>query len=612
MSVTALEKAIYEVNWDNFKLPPNVKDGYYKKYEFPKSSCFREIRMEGVVKNGVKEGLWKLYLSKETYYYGNFKNGEKQGVWKAMHINKQGDSICYAEITFKNNLYDGIAKYYFPNGKLKKTISYQNGLINGQEVEYFYNDTTEVNYIKELKEYSNGKLNGKYLIYQYHSPNDTLAYGNYSHGKKNGRFIYYQNGEKIIVDYVNDKVEGKLFKYYNNGVLAYELDYRNNLPYNLIQINDTSGNRIEANTLIEGTGKLNCYYDNGLLFSSFEYKNQLIAGKFCRYYESGVVMEEGFLYTNKVKSYKKTKPIEKCIDLNLFSAWQLNFTTCTNFTNFNIDGSIRYKLQSSFNDSIGENIFICENYKNSKLLSKEYLWRGLEFGRVNNFYDNGMLKNTGNYIIINKDSIKISVKNGVFKYYYPNGFLKAEINYKNGQEAGVSYFYDDSGNLKRTKVIKENGEIYNIYENDTVNRIDAEGRKQGKWIRLPYSRNENNCYDIPDQIKYYKNDKSIGTWEYYGYYGKQQIVWQDSIHAYCKIWDDNGMLIEEGSMINEIRHGEWKEYHHKKGYLIFKGQYSCGKREGLWQEYNKNGKISKEIEFIDGVGKISYKKGFVK
>lgn len=597
-------RSFYKIDWNKFTLDSDVKDGYYKKYYFSEGYCSQFIKMEGLVKNGVQEGLWKLYLSKESFYYGFFINGEKQGLWTGLYINEQGDSICFAEIKFKNNLYDGIAKYYFSNNKLDRTISYQNGLINGQEIEYFKNDTTEVKYIRELKEYSNGKLNGEYLVYRYNAPFDTLTYGKYSHGKKNGRFIYYHyGGEKTIVDYINDEVEGKFIKYYGNGVLACEFDYRNNLPYNLIQINDTSGNTIESNILTEGTGELKYYYDNGTLFSSCEYNDQLISGKFYRYYKSGTVMEEGFLNTNIAKSFKKTRPIEQCEDLNLFSAWQLNFADGTDYTVFNKDGSIRAKLKSSFNDSIAESIIICENYENGKLLSKETLWRGLEFGQVNNFYDNGTLEMTGNYIIIDNDSIKVSAKNGVFKYFHSNGLLKAEINYSSGEEIGNSYFYDDSGVLKRTKVIKSNGEIYNIYDNDTVNRIDEKGRKQGKWISLPHSYSENNCYYIPNQIKYFKNNNPIGTWEYFSYDGErltERIVWQDSINSYCQRWGYNDKLIEEGSMTNEIKNGEWKEYDYKKGYLKFKGQFNCGEKDGIWQEYKRNGKMIKKIEYIEG------------
>lgn len=601
----------YKGDWKEFALDSNITDSYYRKYCYFETSCTQKVRMEGIVKNELQEGFWKLFLSEEYFFIGNFINGKKEGLWKGMYITEQYDTTCFSEIEFENNLYNGLTKHYTFDGKLYKIINYKNGLKTGQEIEYFRTDTSDVNYIEELKEYLDDKLNGKYLIYSYMNPFDTLTYGEYSFGKKNGRFIYnHYNGEKTIIDFVDDKVEGKFIKYYRNGTLAYELDYKNNLPYNLIQSQDSSGNIIESNTLTSGTGKLNCYYDNGSLFSSVNYNNQLISGKFCRYFKSGDIMEEGFLHTNNLKSYKRTRPIEECEDLNLFSAWQLNISDGTNYTNYNEDGSISAKLQSSFNDSIGEDIIICENYKNDKLLSKENLWRGLEFGQLIKYYEDGTLDMTGTYIILNNDSIQISVKDGVFKYYYPNGILKAEINYSSGKEIGSSYFYDDLGSIKRIKVIESNGESYNIYDNDTVNRIDKKGRKQGKWISILYPFLDNNCHNNPNYIDYYKDDNPIGTSEYYGFTGEQlseRIVWQDSLNAYYQRYN-NGKLMEEGYMINEMKNSEWKEYDQKKGYLKFKGHYNCGKKEGLWQEFKRNGKMIKEIEYIEGQIKNAYNK----
>ncbi|HPL05210.1 MAG TPA: hypothetical protein PLG05_08530 [Bacteroidales bacterium] len=205
-----------DVDWNDFALDSNTADGYYKKYFFNNSSCTQDVKMEGFVKNGLQEGIWKFNLDGHNFYIGSFINGKKEGIWKGIFINQKGDSICSAEIEFKNNLYDGISKYYYSNGRLCKIISYKNGLNNGLEIKYFVNDTTEVAYIEELKEYTNGKLNGKYLIYNFFSPFDTLTYGEYSFGKKNGRFTYNQyDRAKTIVDYVNDKVEGKVIKYYH-------------------------------------------------------------------------------------------------------------------------------------------------------------------------------------------------------------------------------------------------------------------------------------------------------------------------------------------------------------------------------------------------------------
>ncbi len=593
-----------KIEWTQFTLDSNILDGYFKKLYYNKSYCTEEVKMEGFIKNGLREGIWKLYLNKSIFFIGRFNQGKKEGLWTSYYIDEEGDSIITSKIEFINDLYEGTSRFYYLNGQLQKKINYQNGIKNGQEIEYFENDTNNVIYIEELKEYSNGILNGKYLNYKYNNPSDTSIYGIYSGGKKNSRFLFYQyDKSKIIIDYVNDQVDGKVLKYYSNGILAFELDYKNNLPYNLIQMKDTSGFIIESNSLVKGNGILNLYYSNGKLFSSAEYKNQLISGKVSRYYESGKLWEEGLIYSSHEKTYKKSKPIEQYDDLNLFSCWQLNFIKGTNYLAQDEDGSQLTKINSIFNDSIGEYIIIYENYYGDNFLSKEFLWRGLKFGKTHYYFNNGILKKSVNFSVINYDTIKISVKDGIFKYYHLNGNLKAKIHYSNDIEVGSSYFYDDSGNLIRKKVINLDGGIYNIFNNDTVNRLDKYNRKQGKWISLPTSFSADDCYYIPNQIKFYKNDNPAGVWEYYSLLGEyliERFVWQDSINSNYQMWTDGGNLIEEGKMIDETKNGEWKIYDSRKGYLKFNGLYKCGKREGIWQEFKKNGKIISEVEYVEG------------
>jgi antitoxin component YwqK of YwqJK toxin-antitoxin module len=599
------EGFLYKGDWTEFKLDKGIKDGFYREYHYFINSCTQKIRQEGLVKDGLKVGVWRLFIYEDHFFVGSFENGKKEGLWTGMYITEKGDTACFTEIEFENNLYNGKMNNYTYDGKLYKTTNYKNGLKHGKQIKYFLNDTSEVKYIRELKEYSKGNLHGDYLICNYSNPFDTLTYGVYSFGMRNSRFVFnLNNGERIIADYINDKLEGKLIKYHRNGVLAYELDYRNNLPYNLIKIQDSSGNIIETNNLKSGSGELNCYYDNGKLLSNFTYKNQLISGRFSRYYESGNIMEEGFLFTNNLANFIDTKAIEKIDDLNLYSVWQLNFAHGTDYTIYNKNGTPKPEIQSSFNDSIGEDIIICENYIGGKLVSKEFEWNGLQFGQINKYFEDGTIKMSGNLIIIDKDGTKISVKNGTFKYYHSNGKIQAVVNYSMGKEIGVSSFYDDSGMIKRKKVIKPNGEVYNIYEKDTVNRIDKNGKKQGKWIGFPNYYFSQNCDSYtPYRIEYYENDMPTGTWVYYDIIGEnivEEIVWEDSINSYSKRWDSDGKLIEEGSMTNKIKNGEWKIYNNKKGFLQYKGQYSNGKKDGVWQEFKRNGKLIRASEYIEG------------
>jgi antitoxin component YwqK of YwqJK toxin-antitoxin module len=599
----SIEDFFLEINWKEYFIESGLADGHFTSYFNDKTSCTKIVKMEGPIVSGLQEGKWKFYINKSCFFQGNFINGRKEGVWLGYNMSNEGDSVCNAKIEFKNDLIDGKAIYYFSSGKIHKMISYQNGVKNGKEIVYFENDTAKVDQIKEFKEYSNGVLHGKYLVYYSYNPLDTLEYGTYLNGKRNGKFLFSQQG-KLIVNFSNDLVDGKLMKFYPNGQLALEADYKNNLPYNIIQINDSCGKLLESNTLKEGNGWFNCYYDDGKLISHFEYKNQMISGNFFRYYKAGNIMEAGLLFTNNEKNYKKVKLIQQYDDLNLFSAWQLNFTKGTNYSVYDNDKSIKYKIFSEHIDTLNDDIILYNNYEDGIIKHKDQLWRGLKYGQEKSYYDNDSVQITGNYKIIDaEDGNKNSVKNGTFKYYHFNGHLKAEITYLNGKETGKSYYYDDSGLLKRIKVNEDNGEVYNVFDGDTVNRIDIDGRRQGKWINIPNAYSEDKCFDLPNQIKYFKDDKPIGTWQSYSYDGKhltEKIIWQDSLIAYCMRWGYSNKLMDEGIMFNQIENGEWKEYDFKKGYLKYKGQYKCGQRDGIWQEFDKKRKLIKKIEYKEG------------
>jgi hypothetical protein len=59
---------------------------------------------------------------------GTYKNGRKEGIW--VKTSTMGEIL--AEETFKNNVLDGLAKYYFPNGKLSAAGMFIATEIDGQ------------------------------------------------------------------------------------------------------------------------------------------------------------------------------------------------------------------------------------------------------------------------------------------------------------------------------------------------------------------------------------------------------------------------------------------------------------------------------------------------
>ena len=584
------------INWEQFSISSNPEEGYYEEFKFDKYSCNEYVKMHGNIKNGLKDGIWKLFISRTKYLTGLYIEGKREGLWTLYFINEVEVPICYAEIEYRNDFLHGLTKSYFDTGETEESIEYENGVKNGIQIKYSLDEKNGNIFIDSRQEYSNGILDGQYLSFHFRSL-DTLEYGHYSEGLKSGKFLFNYNGTRQNIDFVNDNIDGKIIKYHRNGFLSLEIEYKNNYPFNVIQNNDSSGNKLSIGTFKDGTGILNFYYEDGSLLSSAEYKNQLISGKYTNYYPSGKIKEDGVMKTVKGDNSRKREAIERCQDLNMFASWSLNYIKGTKYTCFNEDGSVKQNIYMQSLDTDTNVFTIVEKYSNDKLKSKETTLNRLKHGRAIYYYDNGKVEMIGNFKILEIDSIDRSVKDGVFKYYYPNDSIRAELTYSNGTETGKSHYYDENGELVRIKVNNPNGSCFSILKGDTVNIIDGIGQKQGKWVSLI----NDNCTAVPEQVKYFKNDKPTGTWITFNPYHNQvleeRITWQDSLHAFCERFNHEGQLYESGILIHNVENGEWKKYDTKRGIVKFKGEYICGRKNGIWLTFNKKGKIIRRTEY---------------
>ena len=583
---------------NNFKID-SLPNGYYKEY-YSQSEYFpKKIKMEGNIENGKPEGKWILYLENSSnFIVGNYHNGLKEGVWKFLFVKETNDTICFDKMDFKSNLLENEKIEYYNNGQISKIIHYKNGEKHGEEIEYFEN---KENVVEKYSNYNKGLFDGVKIKYSHN--NDTLEYETYILGKKNGKCIYYDYKGKIrnVIDFKNDKFDGDYIKYFDNGRIAYIIECKNNLPFTSILANDSTGIKLNQGTLKNGNGTLFCYFANGQLQSSCNYKNQLMCGEINTFYKSGLVGDTGKVFANNEKSFKENTLYVDIEDFNIYSSKQQNFSTGTNIVSYDENGKLEYKYFYQDTNSLEFKGLVFHKFAaNGNLIYQHNEVNRLIYGEVKEYYDDSKISAIENYDIIQKDSIKESVKNGTFKYFYQNGILKAEITYKNNNETGKSFFYDDSGILKRIKIICDNGEIYNIYNGDTVNKIDSNGLKQGKWISFPYhSKYSNTCQDQPNGIEYYNDDKPIGTWETFNYRATKlyrKFIWIDYELAKYFEYNYDEKLLYEGFKINqEIKHGEWKEYDSTTGYLKYIGNYILDKKEGIWQEFKKNGKLKNEV-----------------
>lgn len=110
--------------------------------------------------------------------------------------------------------------------------------------------------------------------------------------------------------------------------------------------------------------------------------------------------------------------------------------------------------------------------------------------------------------------------------------------------------------------------------NDTLNKYDSNGVKQGLW-----KENANNTEYCDYILINYKDNIPTGAVK--GFY-------------------NNGSIAFKGTYDNGVLTGEWKFYY-KSGQLKLIGEKVKNLDEGRWLIYSENGEIAKEIFYKEGV-----------
>lgn len=420
-------------------------------------------------------------------------------------------------------------------------LFYRQTLLYNREYKTIYNDLFS-NYV--ISSTTDGYCVERFCPYEKIASKVKMK-GNIINGKADGKWFFYDGLSDYCFsgNFVDGKKEG-IWKSYNL------LGHDTIVLFQVTFINDSlNGLYVE--------------YYKGVVLRSVEYENGSINGLDVIRYEDGCV-KNIVEYKNGLKN-----GVELYLDNNG------DTISCVRFKNDTLHGK-----SVSLNNSI--------EYKNGKADGN------LKIGEEVINFDDGTLKRRGNYVIINKEGKDKSVPHGLFKYYYKNGIIRAEENFELGEYKGKSSYYDDAGNLIRIYFVAENGSSYNIFEGDTVNRIDSLGQKQGKWIKL----REKECSKEIVTTTYFKNNKPISESVRYSRFCSSRCTkkWETEDLVKEILYNDS-TIIEEGYVYQNQRVGEWKEYDFQKGYLIARGLYFSGKKMGKWYYYNRLGKVVYVREF---------------
>jgi antitoxin component YwqK of YwqJK toxin-antitoxin module len=179
-----------------------------------------------------------------------------------------------------------------------------------------------------------------------------------------------------------------------------------------------------------------------------------------------------------------------------------------------------------------------------------------------------------------------------------------------------------------TVIAQSNIISFEVYEGDTINRIDANNLKQGFW--KIFNRTKNLPGYDPDQVVEegpYKNSRKDGLWRRFFPNGKvkDEITYVNSRpNGYYKTYYENGQVQEEGTWKSNRNIGAFKRYYengqvqqdfnfnnsgkregkqvyyYENGQVMIEGEWSAGKESGIIKEYYENGDLKAEKAFVDG------------
>lgn len=461
-----------------------LKEGY-QIFKYPNGT----ISSEGLLKNGKPDGFWKsYYVTGVKKSEGKYSSFQLDSIW--VFFDQAGDTIeklnylfgkrngysykykkdpseglyIYSKELFAGDKKEGTAYFYFPDGKVQQTLSYNNGKKEGVSKEYDKNET-----VITFLEYNNDFLISRERINRVDSkglkqgewkefyPNgsvkaeknykDDLLHGYYKEYDNRGLLVLtmlYDNGS-IVKSKVEDEPDIEMENRYDqNNKLIYSGPFRNKIPVGIHRDYGTDGKVINAHV----------YNDNGLLLSEgIVDEGGKFNGKWKDLYSNGTTQAEGQYSDNRRtgvwKFYNSEGKMEQTGSYNngrpdgLWKWYYENGTllreeeyfqgqrdgTCTEYS---AAGEIIVQGQYVDGEKNGD-----WKYKSGDNNEEGKYIVGLRDGIWKSYYADDKIKFKGNYIQGNPD--------GQITYYYENGRPKEEQYYRMGIRQKTWKKYDEQG-----------------------------------------------------------------------------------------------------------------------------------------------------------------------
>jgi uncharacterized protein len=459
-------------------------DGY-KVFKYPNGA----VSSEGLIKDGKPEGYWKsYYVTGVLMSEGSRSNHMLDGIW--IFYDQAGDTIdkisylygkkngwhlkykkdpsegnyIYSRELFAGDLKEGTATIYYPDGKVRQTVTYSGGKKEGLSKEFdregniitlmeYHNDflvsRERINRIdqKNLKQgqwrefYANGRIRSEASYI------DDLLHGYYKEYDEKGNptlTMLYDKGA-IVKSTVEDEPEIEMVNRHDAaGKLVYNGAFRKNIPVGVHREYGPDGKVI--NSFV--------YNDNGLLISQGivdEAGNK--NGRWKDFYPDSTLFAEGqFTDNRRTGQWKFYNQSGKMEQTGTFNAGRPDGV----WTWYYPDGSIL--REEEYFQGEREGPFVEYSPDGQEIAKGEYI-AGEKNGPWK--YNYGDFTEEGNYIT--------GLKDGQWKANYTDGKMKFKGSFLQGNPHGTQTFYFEDGRIREEQVYN------NGIREKTWKKYDEEG-----------------------------------------------------------------------------------------------------------------------------------------
>jgi len=452
----------------------NSKKKEYKQLDYKGYGVLGNLKAEGVynIKDG-HIGTWRYYdINGGLSLIENYNSSsELEGELLSYHSNGK----LKKKVNYNNGLLDGYWVKYFSNGQMYAQGYYKNDVLDKLAI-YYYPDGT----IKSKNYYHKGELHGTQYYYHEHGVLDYV--NNYEYGYLKNQISYKSKGKEVlnVYDYTSmGSVPTVKTTFFHNGAIQSKLTYVNGVLHGAATYYFPNGNIRSKGMYSNGNfnNKWEWYFDNKKIRIQANYLGGELDGNYKKFYKNGNISilqtyilgendgvyfsyaKDGKTVINKIsyvlgRKHGETKFYSTNGELQLVRYYDMG--VLKGYSYLNKEGNLlkmipidneTIKLKSYYQNGNISREFEIEHgefvnsyvryFSNGKIESKSTYYNDEKNGENILYYPNGNVKEYSNFILGNY--------HGVYKKYYENGQLETEYTYVNDEAFGPYRVYSEHG-----------------------------------------------------------------------------------------------------------------------------------------------------------------------